>query len=100
LKPGGLKAFRSCADGAHESKRARLPQSFPRRNDIKVTKVRLTSASLEYCLICRPTEFGGKQLTQKYPDCLLEQTHGDKVRAAKILDVDLSTLYRWEHAKN
>ncbi len=41
-----------------------------------------------------------KQLNQHYLDWVLERTGGDKVRAAKILDVNLSTLYRWSYAKN
>jgi two-component system response regulator HydG len=41
-----------------------------------------------------------KQLNEHYLNWVLERTGGDKVRAAKILDVDLSTLYRWGYAKN
>ena len=40
-----------------------------------------------------------KQLNQHYLNWVLERTGGDKVRAAKILNVDLSTLYRWGYAK-
>ncbi len=40
-----------------------------------------------------------KQMNQRYLQQVLARTHGDKVRAAQILDVNLSTLYRWEHSK-
>ena len=40
-----------------------------------------------------------KQLNEHYLNWVLERTGGDKVRAAKILGVDLSTLYRWGYAK-
>jgi len=40
-----------------------------------------------------------RRLTQAYTEQVLAKTGGDKARAAEILDVDLSTLYRWERAK-
>jgi two-component system, NtrC family, response regulator HydG len=40
-----------------------------------------------------------KQMNQRYLDWVLARTGGDKVRAAGILNVDLSTLYRWARAK-
>ncbi|HEY5961880.1 MAG TPA: sigma 54-interacting transcriptional regulator, partial [Polyangiaceae bacterium] len=40
-----------------------------------------------------------KQMNQRYLEEVLALTNGDKPRAAAILDIDLSTLYRWERAK-
>ena len=40
-----------------------------------------------------------KQMNQRYLDWVLARTDGDKARAARILKIDLSTLYRWERAK-
>jgi two-component system response regulator HydG len=41
-----------------------------------------------------------KQMNQRYLDWVLVRTDGDKARAAGILNIDLSTLYRWERAKH
>jgi two-component system response regulator HydG len=41
-----------------------------------------------------------KQLNQRYLGWVLLQTGGDKTRAAEILGIDLSTLYRWQRAKD
>lgn len=40
-----------------------------------------------------------KRLTQAYTEQVLLSTGGNKQLAAAILDVDLSTLYRWERAQ-
>ena len=40
-----------------------------------------------------------KEMNRRYLRWVLAQTNGDKVRAAGILDIDLSTLYRWERPK-
>ena len=40
-----------------------------------------------------------KQMNHRYLDWVLARTDGDKARAAGILNIDLSTLYRWERAK-
>ena len=40
------------------------------------------------------------QMNQRYLDWVLVRTAGDKARAAEILNIDLSTLYRWERAKH
>lgn len=36
-----------------------------------------------------------KFLVRRYVKFVLRQTNQNKVLAAKILDIDLSTLYRW-----
>jgi len=40
-----------------------------------------------------------RQMNRLYLQQVLAQTNGDKVSAAKILNINLSTLYRWERAK-
>jgi two-component system response regulator HydG len=40
-----------------------------------------------------------KQMNNHYVEWVLTRTGGDKVRTAAILNIDLSTLYRWERAK-
>jgi len=40
-----------------------------------------------------------KQMNHHYLEWVLTRTCGEKVRAAAILNIDLSTLYRWERAK-
>jgi two-component system response regulator HydG len=40
-----------------------------------------------------------KEMNNRYLDWVLVQTGGDKARSAAILNIDLSTLYRWERAK-
>jgi two-component system response regulator HydG len=52
----------------------------------------------------RPGPLGGapwtlRRVLEAYTDQVLEQTGGNKQRAAEILDVDLSTLYRWQRAR-
>lgn len=45
------------------------------------------------------TSYTLKQMNQRYLQRVLAQTKGDKAHAAKILNINLSTLYRWERAK-
>jgi two-component system, NtrC family, response regulator HydG len=40
-----------------------------------------------------------RRMMEAYAEQVLAQTGGNKQRAAEILDVDLSTLYRWERAR-
>jgi DNA-binding NtrC family response regulator len=47
-------------------------------------------------LDCAPWRL--ERLTAAYTDWVLRETAGDKPRAARILDIDVSTLYRWRRA--
>jgi len=41
-----------------------------------------------------------KQMNQHYLQWVLRRTGGNKIRAARIMDVDLSTLYRWARSEH
>ena len=45
----------------------------------------------------QPVELCGiDELVHRHVDAVLAHTEGNKARAAKILGIDLSTLYRWQ----
>ncbi|HEX6240533.1 MAG TPA: sigma-54 dependent transcriptional regulator [Polyangiales bacterium] len=58
------------------------------------------SATAERWPTTNGQHFTLRQMNQRYLDWVLEQTAGDKARAAEVLGIDLSTLYRWQRAKN
>jgi two-component system response regulator HydG len=47
-----------------------------------------------------PPRWTLRGLSREYTDWVLTQTGGNKDRAAEILGIDLSTLYRWQRAKH
>ncbi len=48
---------------------------------------------------CSQGQSSLKNLSRAYTDWILAQTGGSKERAAEILGIDLSTLYRWQRAR-
>jgi two-component system response regulator HydG len=47
-----------------------------------------------------PPRWTLRGLSREYTEWVLAQTGGNKDRAAEILGIDLSTLYRWQRAKH
>jgi len=47
-----------------------------------------------------PPRWTLRGLSREYTDWVLAQTGGNKDRAAEILGIDLSTLYRWQRARH
>jgi DNA-binding protein Fis len=43
-----------------------------------------------------PELCGIDELVRRHVEAVLSHTEGNKARAAKILGIDLSTLYRWQ----
>jgi two-component system response regulator HydG len=61
------------------------------------------SGALQHASVAPPSALGEHRTLRRvmlaYAEQVLQQTGGNKQLAAEILDVDLSTIYRWERAR-
>lgn len=70
---------------------------FGRKEIIDPTEISILGSAAQSASPLEPKTL--RRMTEAYTEQVLAQTGGNKQRAAEILDVDPSTLYRWQRAR-
>lgn len=91
--PGNVRELASAIERAvvFSGDEVPAPEHFPPISSTVTSQTPVWPA-----LDCAPWRL--ERLTAAYTDWVLRETAGDKPRAARILDIDVSTLYRWRRA--
>lgn len=65
-------------------------------SDLDIAALRVTTPITQLLTVARDELLSLEELERRYVDWVLIHTDGDKVEAARILGINLSTLYRWK----
>ena len=88
------RVVRVKGEGAVGLKMMSNPYEKPSRSEAALAFARLQNGTEESLRQAVAAGLSLREIEERYTDMVLEQTGGNKLRAAKILGIDRKTLYR------